>query len=102
LYSPWIKPSASDSFNGNRAKGRTFLTSLELYLLLTVSDFPDDQSHIHWALLYFKYGCAATFAEHVVRQEIKSGVIIFADRNNFISEFTLILCPENEVTAALM
>jgi hypothetical protein len=76
---PWIKPGAPDSFNGDRVKGCTFLTSLELYLFLTGSDFPDDQSHIHWALFYFKSGHAVTYAECVVRQEMKSGQMVLTD-----------------------
>jgi hypothetical protein len=43
-----------------------------------------------------------TFAECVVRQEIKSGVMMFTDWSEFTSEFTVMFCPENEATAALM
>jgi hypothetical protein len=83
-------------------KVHAFLTSLKLYLLLTGLDFPDDQLHIHWALSYFKSRYTATFDKHVVRQEMKSGVIIFADWNDFTLKFTSTFCPENEATAALM
>jgi hypothetical protein len=102
LHSPWIKISTPNNFHGNRAKDCAFLTSLELYLLLTGPDFPDDQAHIHWALSYFKSGCVATFAECVVRQEMKSGVMMFTDWSEFTSEFMATFCPENEATAALM
>jgi hypothetical protein len=44
----------------------------------------------------------ATFAEHVVRQEIKSGQMTSADWNEFTLEFTLSFCPENEAMTALM
>jgi hypothetical protein len=44
----------------------------------------------------------ATFAKHVVRQEIKSGQMVFADWSEFTSEFTLTFCPENEATAAFI
>jgi hypothetical protein len=66
--------------------------SCELYLSLTTSDFPDNQVHIQSALSFFKSGCAVTFAEHVIRREMKSGQITFVDRNTF----TLMFCPENE------
>jgi hypothetical protein len=65
-------PGTPNTFDGDRAKGHTFLTSLELYLSLTGLDFPDNQLYIHWALSYFKSGCVATFAECMVRQEMKS------------------------------
>jgi hypothetical protein len=40
-----------------------FLTSCELFILLSQLDFVKDQVRIHWALSYFKGGCAVTFAE---------------------------------------
>jgi hypothetical protein len=73
-HSPRIKPVSPDNFNGDRSKGRAFLTSCKLYLSLTGPDYPDEQSHIHWALLFFKSGRAATFAERTVRQEMRTGV----------------------------
>jgi hypothetical protein len=52
LHSPRIKPASPDNFDGDRSKGHAFLTSCELYLSLTGSDYPDEQSHIHWALSF--------------------------------------------------
>jgi hypothetical protein len=98
----WIKQGTPNSFDSNRAQGRSFLTSCELYMLLTASDFPDNQVHIHWALSYFKSGCTVTFAEHVVRQEMKSGQMTFTDWNEFTAEFVLMFCPENESMTTLM
>jgi hypothetical protein len=63
LHSLQIKPASPDNFDGDRSKGHAFLTSCELYLSLTGSDYPDEQSCIHWALSFFKSGRAATFAE---------------------------------------
>jgi hypothetical protein len=40
--------------------------------------------------------------EHVVRQEIMSGQMTFADWNEFTAEFVLMCCPENKATTALM
>jgi hypothetical protein len=58
-----VNPSTPSNFDGDRAQGRVFLTSCELYISLSQSDFIEDQVCIHWALSYFKGGCAATFAE---------------------------------------
>jgi hypothetical protein len=43
-----IKPASPDNFDGDRSKGHAFLTSCELYLSLTGSDYPNEQSRIHW------------------------------------------------------
>jgi hypothetical protein len=51
-----VKPGVPSHFDGDRVQGRTFLTSCELYILLTQSDFIDEQVHIHWALSCFKGG----------------------------------------------
>jgi hypothetical protein len=79
-----------------------FLTSCELYISLYQSDFVEDQVHIHWALSYFKGGCAATFAEHIIQQEIRSGKMCFASWDKFREEFMAAFYPENEATTALM
>jgi hypothetical protein len=102
LHSSQIKPANPDNFDGDRSKGRAFLTSCELYLSLTGADFPDEQACIHWALLFFKSGHAAMFAECTVRQEMRTGVMAFADRTDFTSEFMSTFCPENEATSELM
>jgi hypothetical protein len=91
-----------DNFDGDRSKGCAFLTSCELYLSLTGLDYPDEQSHIHWALSFFKSRCAATFSEHIVRQEMRTGVMAFTDWTDLTSEFMSTFCPENEATSAFM
>jgi hypothetical protein len=102
LHPPRIKPASPDNFDGDRSKGHAFLTSCELYLSLTGSDYPNEQSRIHWALSFFKSGHAATFAERIVRQEMRTGVMAFADWTDFTSKFRSTFCPENEATSALM
>jgi hypothetical protein len=97
-----VKPGIPSHFNGDRAQGRAFLTSCELYILLTQSDFVDEQVHIHWALSYFKGGRAVSFAECILHQELRSGKMCFASWREFTEEFTVTFCPENEVTMPLM
>jgi hypothetical protein len=65
-----VNPGTPSNFDGDRAQGHAFLTSCELYISLSKSDFVEDQVRIHWALSYFKGGRAATFAEHIIRQEM--------------------------------
>jgi hypothetical protein len=97
-----VKPGVPSNFDGDRAQGHAFLTSCELYISLTQSDFVEDQVRIHWALSYFKGERTATFAERIIRQEMRTGKICFASWDEFREEFTAAFCPENEATTALM
>jgi hypothetical protein len=97
-----VEPGVPSYFNGDRAQGRAFLTSCELYISLTQSDFVDEQVRIHWALSYFKGGHVASFAEHILWQELRSGKMCFASWHDFTEEFASTFCPENEATTALM
>jgi hypothetical protein len=58
--------------------------------------------HIHWAPFYFKGEHAASFAERILRQELRSGKMCFTSWSDFTEEFTSMFCPENEATTALM
>jgi hypothetical protein len=98
----WIKPCAPNDFNGDRSKGRAFLTSCEIYASLTASDFPDEQTQIHWALSYCKARRAVNFAERIIRQEMKTGKMVFASWTEFTDEFKSIFYPENKATTVLM
>jgi hypothetical protein len=97
-----VKPGIPSNFNGDRAQGCAFLTSCELYILLTQSDFVEDQVRIHWALSYFKGGRAVNFAERIIQQEMRTGKMCFASWDEFREEFTAVFCPENKATTALM
>jgi hypothetical protein len=43
-----------------------------------------------------------TFTECIVRQEMKTGKMVFASWTGFTDKFTSIFCPENEATMALI
>jgi hypothetical protein len=97
-----VKPGIPSYFDGDRAQGHAFLTSCELYILLTQSDFINEQVQIHWALSYFKGRCAVSFAECILQQELWSGKMCFASWHDFTEEFAAMFCPENEAITALM
>jgi hypothetical protein len=59
------------------------MRSCEIYTSLTASDFPNDQTQIHWALSYCKSGHAANFAECIIRQEMKTGKMVFSSWTDF-------------------
>jgi hypothetical protein len=73
-----VKQGIPSNFDGDRVQWHAFLTSCELYISLTASDFVDEQVRIHWALFYFKGGCAVSFAECILWQELQSGKMCFA------------------------
>jgi hypothetical protein len=77
-HSSRVNPGTPSNFDGDRAQGHTFLTSCELYISLSQSDFVEDQVCIHWALSYFKGRRAANFAEHIIWQEMRTGKMCFA------------------------
>jgi hypothetical protein len=97
-----VIPGVPSHFDGDKAQGHAFLTSCKLYISLTQSDFVDEQVRIHWALSYSKGERAASFAEHILQQELRSGKMCFASWHDFTEEFAVTLCPENEATTALM
>jgi hypothetical protein len=88
-----VKPGVPSHFEGDRVQGRAFLTSCELYISLTQSDFVDELVRIHWELSYFKGGRAVSFAEHILQQELRSGKICFTSWHNFTEEFVATFCP---------
>jgi hypothetical protein len=97
-----VKPGIPSDFDGDRAQGHAFLTSCELYILLTALDFINEQVRIHWALSYFKGGHEVSFTEHILWQELRSGKMCFASWSDFTEEFALMFCPENKATTVLM
>jgi hypothetical protein len=97
-----ITPGTPSQFDGDRVQGCAFLTSCELYILLTQLDFVNEQVRIHWALSDLKGGHVVSFAKRILWQEPRSGKMCFASWNDFTEEFALTFCPENEATMALM
>ena len=97
-----IKPGLPPAYDGDRATGRAFLTSILLYVSLTGDDLQDEQAQIHWALSYFKSGRTVTFAECITRKEMESRVLVYANWDEFQAVFIATFCPENESTMAIM
>src|SRR3979490_87158 len=102
LHRSRVKPGVPQNFNGDREGGRSFLTSCQLYISLSIDDFADEQAQIHWALSYFKSGRAATFADPTLRAEAKAGGPSYATWAEFEAEFRSTFCLENEATTSLM
>jgi hypothetical protein len=69
---------------------------------LRMERVPVVYQHIHWALSYFKGRHVVSFAECILQQELRSGKMCFASWSNFMEEFMLMFCSENEGTTVLM
>src|SRR3981189_3260112 len=102
LHRSRMKPGVPQNFDGDREGGRSFLTSCQLYISLSINDFADKQAQIHWALSYFKSSCATTFADRTLCTETKRGGLSYATWADFEAEFRSTFCLENEATTSLM
>jgi hypothetical protein len=97
-----VKPRVPPSFDGDHAKGHTFMNSCILYQSLCAAEFQDDQAKIHWVLSYMKSDRAATFTDHTIHYETKYNSPHYGLWDAFQSVFIETFCPENESTHALM
>jgi hypothetical protein len=97
-----VKPGVPQNFDGDREGGRSFLTSCQLYISLSLNDFTNEQAQIHWALSYFTSGHAATFVDRTLRAESKRGGLSYATWADFEAEFKLTFCLKNKATTSLM
>jgi len=97
---PPLKPSTPPDFNGNRAKGKAFLTSCQTYIRLCSDSFEDDTTKIIWAISYMKEDRAACWAEQELEYEAAHGDLWFIDWLDFETEFRKDFLPLNaEATA---
>ncbi|GLB45865.1 putative retrotransposable element tf2 155 kda protein type 1-like [Lyophyllum shimeji] len=92
-----LRPAPSDSFDGEREKGRAFINSCDLYMSLTPDAFPDEQTRINWVLSYMKGGRAARFAARTLRYpNSHGGVPRFGTYAEFCAQFIAEFCPRDE------
>src|SRR6202795_4240006 len=95
------KVATPETFDGDRLKGRAFLTSCQLYFTLRRSEFRDNEEKIRWILSYMKSGCAAVFAQRLLRTKTELGTFPFPSLRAFLKHFDEEFCPENERAVAL-
>src|ERR1700675_3759798 len=96
-----LKEATPETFDGDRSKGRAFLTSCQLYFTLRKSEFQDDKEKIRWTLSSMNSGCAAVFAQRLLRTETELGTFPFPSLRSFLKHFEQEFCPENERAVAL-
>ena len=101
---PRTRPKAAtpESFDGDRSKGRAFITSCLLYFSLRQSEFTSDQDQIKWVLSYMKSGRAALFAQRTMRAETLLNRPAYASFEAFLQTLEEEFTPEDEATHALV
>jgi hypothetical protein len=101
VWAQGLKLATLNDFDEDWVKGRAFFNLCWLYISLCEDQFKDEQAKIHWALSFMKSGCAALYANSILRSEaswhVPSFLFWWDFKGGFISKF----CPKNEVTAAL-
>jgi len=98
-----LRPSAPPEFDGDRTKGKTFLTSCRTYIRLCPEAFADKDTKIVWALSYMKSGRAGRWAAREFEYEAKSEskTLRFLDWVDFEREFRKDFTPLDEEATAI-
>jgi Retrotransposon gag protein/Zinc knuckle len=96
-----LKPATPDDFDGDRSKGRAFLSSCELYQKLAPGLFPDETTMVHWAMSFMKSGRASLWSQRVLRKQLEERRISFPTWYDFRTAFVSDFCPKNETQMAL-
>ena len=65
-------PATPPEFDGDCSRGMAFLNSCQTYTQLCLSEFPDKQTKITWAMSYMKSGCAQKWTAHIFHWEQQS------------------------------
>ena len=63
------RPASPLEFDGDQKKGMAFLNSCQTYIRLCLSEFPDEQTKIVWAMSYMKSGRAQKWTTRIFRWE---------------------------------
>ncbi|KIM48966.1 hypothetical protein M413DRAFT_47563, partial [Hebeloma cylindrosporum] len=98
---PAVKPSVPADFDGDRSKGKAFLTSCHTYIRLVPDSFTSHHTQIIWAMSYMKTGRASRWAAHEFEYEATQGALCFYDWDEFEGEFRKAFLPLNVEAAAV-
>jgi hypothetical protein len=98
-----LRPSVPADFDGDRTKGKAFLTSCRTYIRLCPEAFTDDDVKIVWALSYMKSGRAGRWAAREFEYEAKSDPrhLRFLDWVDFEQQFRKDFTPLDEEATAI-
>ena len=96
-----LKPSTPSEFDGDRAKGKAFLTSCRTYIRLCPEAFEDEVQQIVWAMSYMKTSRAGRWAAREFELEAEKGKLRFRKWPDFEDEFRKGFTPLNEEAEAV-
>ena len=96
-----LKPSTPSEFDGDRTKGKAFLTSCRTYIRLCPEAFDDEVQQIIWAMSYMKAGRAGRWAAREFELEAEKGKLRFREWSDFEDEFRKDFTPLNEEVEAV-
>ena len=96
-----LKPSTPSEFDGDRTKGKAFLTSCRTYICLCPEAFDDETQQIVWAMSYMKAGRAGRWAAREFELESEKGKLRFREWSDFEDEFRKDFTPLNEEVEAV-
>src|SRR5215471_160014 len=94
-------PARPSDFDGNPARGRTFMNSCSLYMNLCAAEFPDDQVRILWVLSFLKEGQAAVFANKALSYEQRTHTPLYDSWEEFQTAFKQEFFPLHKETATM-
>jgi len=96
-----LKPSTPSEFDGDRTKGKAFLTSCRTYIRLCPEAFDNETQQIIWAMSYMKAGRAGRWAAREFELESETGKLRFREWADFEDEFRKDFTPLNEEVEAV-
>jgi len=96
-----LKPSAPSDFNGDRSKGKAFLTSCRTYIRLCPEAFEDEIQQVVWVMSYMKDGRAGRWAARQFKTEVIEGMLPFQEWIDFEEAFRKEFTPLNEEVDAV-
>ena len=79
------KIAAPLPFDGKRENTESFLNSCSLYISARPSEFPSEDSKMHWIMSYMQNGSARLWRDYIMAQ-VRNGVKQFLNANDLMNE----------------
>lgn len=94
-----VKPATPQSYDGDRRKAKSFLTSCKTYMKLAAHEFPDVETMVTWTLSYMSRNRASTWAQRTMEDNTQNG-FRYHDWSEFEEDFKTHFYPLNQEDTA--
>ena len=97
-------PTTPPDFNGDCSRGMVFLNLCQTYIWLCLSELPDEQTKIAWAMSYMKSGCAQKWTARIFCWEQQTENVDqskFLDWEDFATTFRTEFTPAHSDALAI-